>query len=267
MRLPGSRTKYFRLMPSSKTCVVIGPLQDPYFRMTRDLAPKLGCFKPALIMSRFFPALQARHLVLPLYGLVLDIETFPSRGTAAWSSKCCPYCDSLHCAMQGETGKMSASDPNSAIFVTDTPKQVQKKVNKYAFSGGQATVEEHRQLGELPWGMLALCTRFFAAGYTVGRCNAGCLSAADLRAVIDCPPVKTQDSDICLPRAGGNLDVDVPWKYLNFFLEDDEKLAEIGREYSSGRMLTGEIKAELIKVTHRALCQIQHALLGCLPNG
>lgn len=43
---------------------------------------------------------------------------------------------------------MSASDPNSAIFVTDTPKQVQKKVNKYAFSGGQATVEEHRQLGD-----------------------------------------------------------------------------------------------------------------------
>ncbi len=32
--------------------------QDPYFRMTRDVAPKLGQFKPALIMSEFFPALQ-----------------------------------------------------------------------------------------------------------------------------------------------------------------------------------------------------------------
>lgn len=32
--------------------------QDPYFRMTRDVAPKLGHFKPALIMSKFFPALQ-----------------------------------------------------------------------------------------------------------------------------------------------------------------------------------------------------------------
>jgi tryptophanyl-tRNA synthetase len=50
-------------------------------------------------------------------------------------------------AVQGETGKMSASDPNSAIFVTDTPKQIQKKINKYAFSGGRATVEEHRELG------------------------------------------------------------------------------------------------------------------------
>jgi hypothetical protein len=34
--------------------------------------------------------------------------------------------------------------------------------------------------------------------------------------------------------------VDVPWKYLNFFMEDDAKLATIGREYGAGRMLTGE---------------------------
>ncbi|MED6107016.1 hypothetical protein PIB30_010156 [Stylosanthes scabra] len=32
--------------------------QDPYFRMTRDVAPKLGYHKPALIESLFFPALQ-----------------------------------------------------------------------------------------------------------------------------------------------------------------------------------------------------------------
>eukprot|EP00057_Strongylocentrotus_purpuratus_P022894 XP_011677368.1 PREDICTED: tryptophan--tRNA ligase, cytoplasmic-like [Strongylocentrotus purpuratus] len=32
--------------------------QDPYFRMTRDVAPKLGYLKPALIHSTFFPALQ-----------------------------------------------------------------------------------------------------------------------------------------------------------------------------------------------------------------
>ena len=36
--------------------------QDPYFRMTRDVAPKLGYFKPALIESSFFPALQVLHL-------------------------------------------------------------------------------------------------------------------------------------------------------------------------------------------------------------
>ena len=33
-------------------------LQDPYFRMTRDVAPRLGFPKPALLHSMFFPALQ-----------------------------------------------------------------------------------------------------------------------------------------------------------------------------------------------------------------
>ncbi|KAK3034130.1 hypothetical protein RJ639_033473 [Escallonia herrerae] len=32
--------------------------EDPYFRMTRDVAPRLGYSKPALIESSFFPALQ-----------------------------------------------------------------------------------------------------------------------------------------------------------------------------------------------------------------
>ena len=35
--------------------------QDPYFRMTRDVAPRLKMHKPSLIMSRFFPALQVRN--------------------------------------------------------------------------------------------------------------------------------------------------------------------------------------------------------------
>jgi len=47
-------------------------------------------------------------------------------------------------------GKMSASDPNSFIALTDTPKVATKKVNKYAFSGGQPTVEEHREIGGNP---------------------------------------------------------------------------------------------------------------------
>ncbi|KAK4584949.1 hypothetical protein RGQ29_022570 [Quercus rubra] len=50
-------------------------------------------------------------------------------------------------ALQGETGKMSASDPNSAIYVTDSEKDIKNKINKYAFSGGQDSIEKHRQLG------------------------------------------------------------------------------------------------------------------------
>lgn len=79
--------------------------QDPYFRMTRDVSPRLGFPKPALIHSSFFPALQ------------------------------------------GAKTKMSASDMNSAVFLTDTPKQIKNKVNKHAFSGGKTTLEEHRQFG------------------------------------------------------------------------------------------------------------------------
>ncbi|KAF2084172.1 putative tryptophanyl-tRNA synthetase [Saccharata proteae CBS 121410] len=53
-------------------------------------------------------------------------------------------------ALQGPGGKMSASDPNSAIYMSDTPKQIQKKVNSHAFSGGQETLELHRELGGNP---------------------------------------------------------------------------------------------------------------------
>src|SRR6267143_2614918 len=45
---------------------------------------------------------------------------------------------------------MSASDPNSAIYTNETAKQVRAKVMKYAFSGGQVSVEEHRKKGGNP---------------------------------------------------------------------------------------------------------------------
>ncbi|XP_077252949.1 nucleotidylyl transferase superfamily protein [Tasmannia lanceolata] len=125
--------------------------QDPYFRMTRDVAPRIGYQKPALIESSFFPALQ------------------------------------------GETGKMNASDPTSAIYVTDSAKEIKNKVNKYAFSGGRDTIELHR-------------------------------------------------------KYGADLEVDIPIKYLGFFLEDDVELEHTRKEYGAGRMLTGEVKKRLIEV-------------------
>ena len=48
------------------------------------------------------------------------------------------------------TSKMSSSVPGDAIFTTDTEDEVEKKVRKYAFSGGQPTVEEHRKKGGNP---------------------------------------------------------------------------------------------------------------------
>jgi len=45
---------------------------------------------------------------------------------------------------------MSASDSNSAVFLSDTQAQIKNKINKHAFSGGQATIELHRNLGGNP---------------------------------------------------------------------------------------------------------------------
>jgi len=42
---------------------------------------------------------------------------------------------------------MSASNNNSAIYLTDTPEEIKHKIHAYAFSGGRATLKEHRELG------------------------------------------------------------------------------------------------------------------------
>jgi tryptophanyl-tRNA synthetase len=80
--------------------------QDPHFRVTRDVMPKLGYYKPASIQCMFLPPLQ------------------------------------------GTQGKMSSSQ--QAIFTTDSPSEVKNKINKYAFSGGKETLEEHKKVGGNP---------------------------------------------------------------------------------------------------------------------
>ncbi|MBI5223514.1 tryptophan--tRNA ligase [Candidatus Micrarchaeota archaeon] len=61
--------------------------------------------------------------------------------TAAIHSKFLP-------PLTGVTGKMSSSAAaETAILLTDDERTVKNKVNKYAFSGGRATLEEHRKLG------------------------------------------------------------------------------------------------------------------------
>ncbi|MFW5879611.1 MAG: tryptophan--tRNA ligase [bacterium] len=62
-----------------------------------------------------------------------------------------PLCSTYHTFIPGlGGGKMSSSDPTSFIAVTDDEKTVKKKINKYAFSGGKATLEEHREKGGNP---------------------------------------------------------------------------------------------------------------------
>lgn len=52
--------------------------------------------------------------------------------------------------LTGVDGKMSASISETAIYLSDDEKTVKNKIMKYAFSGGQATIEDHRRLGGNP---------------------------------------------------------------------------------------------------------------------
>ncbi len=84
--------------------------QDPHFRVSRDIMPKLGYTKPASIQCRFLPGLG---------GMQKD-------------------------------GKMSSSEQDTAIYLTDSADVIEKKIRKYAFSGGRETIEAHRKHGGNP---------------------------------------------------------------------------------------------------------------------
>ncbi|BGP50216.1 tryptophan--tRNA ligase [Rhodotorula kratochvilovae] len=53
-------------------------------------------------------------------------------------------------SLLGAQSKMSASAAESSIYMTDSAKEIKTKINKYAFSGGQTSVEEHREKGGDP---------------------------------------------------------------------------------------------------------------------
>ena len=63
--------------------------------------------------------------------------------TAAIHSKFLP-------PLTGIEGKMSSSISETAIYLSDNEKIVKKKIMKYAFSGGQVSIDEHRRLGGNP---------------------------------------------------------------------------------------------------------------------
>jgi len=100
--------------------------------------------------------------------------------------------------LTGVKGKSSSSNSSKTILMTDSPQTVKKKINKYAFSGGQETTEEHRKLG-------------------------------------------------------GNIETDVACQWLKYFEHDDKKLAEIYKNYSKGKLLSGEVKAILIEKINEIL--------------
>ena len=61
-------------------------------------------------------------------------------------------------------------------------------------------------------------------------------------------------------KKGGNPDVDVSFQYLRMmFEEDDKKLEKISKDYKSGKLMTGELKAMLIEKINAFLKHHQKA--------
>ena len=50
-------------------------------------------------------------------------------------------------ALEGPNAKMSSTGTNQALFLSDTPAEIKRKINRHAFSGGKANLEDHRKYG------------------------------------------------------------------------------------------------------------------------
>jgi len=90
--------------------------------------------------------------------------------------------------LKGLDSKMSSSQPETAIFMTDTPEQAEAKLRN-AFTGGKATVEEQRRLGADPdvCSVFAYYTYLFAPDDTYWRevettCRGGTRMCGDCKA-------------------------------------------------------------------------------------
>ena len=60
-------------------------------------------------------------------------------------------------------------------------------------------------------------------------------------------------------KYGGNLEVDVPYQWLTYFLDDDEELSGIAHAYRDGTLLSGQIKTKAATVTCEMITQHQKA--------
>jgi len=111
--LQASDMLHSQLPEFENICPVVVPVgidQDPHLRLARDISKR--------IPIKFTQLSSTYHQMIP--------------------------------GLKGAKSKMSSSDPNSFIALTDNPKTVKNKINKYAFSGGKETLEEHKRLGGNP---------------------------------------------------------------------------------------------------------------------
>ena len=110
----------------------IGMIFYPAIQIIPTFFEKSRCLIPAAIDQD------------PYWRIQRDIaENFGYYKAAAIHNKFLP-------PLTGPEGKMSASMPETAIYLDDDKNTVKQKIMKYAFSGGQATIELHRKLGGNP---------------------------------------------------------------------------------------------------------------------
>ena len=211
--------------------------QDPYFRLTRDVANRLGYIRPALVHSKFLPALT------------------------------------------GVSEKMSSSTGvKTSIFVTDSPKEVASKIRKYAFSGGGKLVSSSDRVADVDNELMS--TKNVKDDDKVisdtdnKKNNENFIKSVDckdikhtiesgenesdkIRDVCTNTTTKTEDPNAITKIQGANLELDIPYQYLRFFLEDDDELKRIEKEYGQGKMMTSEVKNILIKLVTEIITQFQ----------
>ena len=109
----------------------------------------------------FYPAMQAAHILFPQFekgkhrtvvSVAIDQDPFIrlTRDIAESKEFGFEKPSALHAkfipSLQGGI-KMSSSSDSGQIFLSDSPKEVERKIKKYAFSGGRDTLEEHRKHG------------------------------------------------------------------------------------------------------------------------
>ncbi|NCO11859.1 tryptophan--tRNA ligase [Candidatus Pacearchaeota archaeon CG_4_9_14_0_2_um_filter_39_13] len=113
----------------------------------------------------FYPAVQAAHILFPQFksgkhhtlvpiGIDQDPYMRIARDIAQHSSLGFQKPATIHSkflpGLRGSSKMSSSDEGQDVIYLSDSPSEVKNKINKYAFSGGKDTLEEHRKHGGNP---------------------------------------------------------------------------------------------------------------------
>jgi len=152
-----------RIVVDTRDADVIYPLATAFAKNVTGSTLESVYGEPENIGQAFYPAVQTAHLLLPqlvhgdhetLVPIAVDQDPHVrvSRDVAAKARY--PVGKPGALLMQflpslSGPGKMSSSEGVS-IRLTDDPDTVREKVRKHAYTGGRASVEEHREHGGVP---------------------------------------------------------------------------------------------------------------------